>query len=174
MNGYHTSDFIRTGRAGIITDIGKGREPGASSAINLDRKNRDRSSEIKGNSNINRGPMFSDISNRYNSNINRGLMFGDISNRYNSNKDNASFNNKNNNRGGVFSGSKYNPGFSNSNNNPGGTFSSSNNNLGFSNNKNNNRGGAFSGSRDNHRSNNKNTLSLKESIKEEGSLEGSE
>jgi hypothetical protein len=172
MNGYHTSDFTRTGRAGITTDIGKGREPGASSAINLDRKNRDRSSEIKGKSNINRGLMFSDISNRYKSNINRGLMFADISNRYKNNKSNASFNNKNNNLGGAFSGSKYNPGFSNSNNNPGGTFSGSNSNLGFS--SNNNLGGAFSGSRDNHRPSNKNTLSLKEGMKEEGSLEGSE
>ena len=42
MNGFLTNDFNRTGRAGIIIDIGKGKEPGASRAINLDRNNRDR------------------------------------------------------------------------------------------------------------------------------------
>ncbi len=42
MNGFQTDDFSRTGRAGIIIDIGKGEEPGASRAINLGRNNRDR------------------------------------------------------------------------------------------------------------------------------------
>jgi hypothetical protein len=42
MNGFLISDFTRTGRAGIIIDTGKGEEPGASRAINLDRNPRDR------------------------------------------------------------------------------------------------------------------------------------
>jgi hypothetical protein len=42
MNGFLTSDLSRTGRAGGIIDIGKGKGPGASRAINLDRNNRDR------------------------------------------------------------------------------------------------------------------------------------
>ena len=43
MNGFLTNDFNRTGRAGIIIDIGKGEEPGVSRAINLDHNNRDMS-----------------------------------------------------------------------------------------------------------------------------------
>ena len=42
MNGFLTNDFNRTGRAGKMIDIGKGKELGASRAINLDRNNRDR------------------------------------------------------------------------------------------------------------------------------------
>jgi len=42
MNEFLTSDSNRTGRAGIMIDIGKSKEPGASKAINLDRKKRDR------------------------------------------------------------------------------------------------------------------------------------
>jgi hypothetical protein len=42
MNGFLTHDFNRTGRAGMIIDIGKGEEPGGSRAINLDPNNRDR------------------------------------------------------------------------------------------------------------------------------------
>jgi hypothetical protein len=42
MTGFLTNDFNRTGRAGIIIDIGKSKKPGASRAINLDRNNRDR------------------------------------------------------------------------------------------------------------------------------------
>lgn len=42
MNGFLTDDFNRTGRAGIIIDIGKGKEPGASRGINPDRTNRAR------------------------------------------------------------------------------------------------------------------------------------
>jgi hypothetical protein len=42
MNGFLTDNVDRTGRAGMIIDIGKGEEPGASRAINLDRNNRDR------------------------------------------------------------------------------------------------------------------------------------
>jgi hypothetical protein len=40
MNGFLIGDFSRTGRAGIMIDIGKGKERGASRAINLDRNNR--------------------------------------------------------------------------------------------------------------------------------------
>lgn len=68
MSGSLTDDFNRTGRAGVIPDIGKGREPGASRAINLVRNDRCRNSGIKGKSNINGGPRFSDISNGYKSN----------------------------------------------------------------------------------------------------------
>jgi hypothetical protein len=42
MNRFITSIFNRTGRRGIIIDIGKGKERGASRAINLDHNNRDR------------------------------------------------------------------------------------------------------------------------------------
>ena len=42
MNGFLTNDFNRTGRAGKIIDIGKGKERGASRTINLDRNHRDR------------------------------------------------------------------------------------------------------------------------------------
>jgi len=68
LNGFLTNDVDRTGRGGIIIDIGKGKEPGASRAINRDHNNRDRNSDIKGKSNTNRGLRFSDISNRFKSN----------------------------------------------------------------------------------------------------------
>jgi hypothetical protein len=42
MNAFPTANFDRTGRAGKKIDIGKGKEPGASRAINLDRSHRDR------------------------------------------------------------------------------------------------------------------------------------
>jgi hypothetical protein len=42
MNGFLPDNFNRTGGAGKIIDIGKGTECGASRAINLDRRNRDR------------------------------------------------------------------------------------------------------------------------------------
>jgi hypothetical protein len=42
MNGFLTNDFNRTGRVGIIIDIGKGKGPGASRTINHDRNLRDR------------------------------------------------------------------------------------------------------------------------------------
>ena len=42
MNGFLTHGFNRTGRAGIMIDIGKGRELGASRTINLDHNNRSR------------------------------------------------------------------------------------------------------------------------------------
>jgi len=42
MNGFLTDNFNRTGRAGIIIDIGKGKELGASKAINPDPNSRDR------------------------------------------------------------------------------------------------------------------------------------
>ena len=42
MNGFLTNDFNGTGKVGIIINIGKGKELGASRAINLVRSNRDR------------------------------------------------------------------------------------------------------------------------------------
>jgi len=42
MNGSLTDDFNRTGRAGIMIDIGKGNEVGVSRAIDLDHNNSDR------------------------------------------------------------------------------------------------------------------------------------
>jgi hypothetical protein len=42
MNGFLTGGFNRTGKVGKPIDIGKGREPGASRVINLDRNNKDR------------------------------------------------------------------------------------------------------------------------------------
>jgi hypothetical protein len=42
MNPFTTNNFTRTGRGGTMIDIGKGKELGASKAINLDRNNRDR------------------------------------------------------------------------------------------------------------------------------------
>jgi hypothetical protein len=41
MNGFLPDDFSRTGGDGKIIDTGKGMEPGASRAINLDRHSRD-------------------------------------------------------------------------------------------------------------------------------------
>ena len=66
MNGFLPNDFNRTGRAGILTVIGNGNELGASRAISLAHNHRDRNSDSKGNSNINRGLRFSNISNRDN------------------------------------------------------------------------------------------------------------
>ncbi len=40
MSGSLTNKFNRTGRAGMRTDIGKGKEPGVSRAISLGRNNR--------------------------------------------------------------------------------------------------------------------------------------
>jgi hypothetical protein len=79
MNGFLTGDSNRTGGAGTTIDIGKGKEPGASGAINLDRNDKDRSYNVEGKSNINRGLRFSDISSRC-KNI-----------KGNSNKDNPGF-----------------------------------------------------------------------------------
>jgi len=42
MSGFLIDNFNRTGRLGMTIDIGKGKEPGASRAINLDHNNRDR------------------------------------------------------------------------------------------------------------------------------------
>jgi hypothetical protein len=42
MNGFPTDNFTRTGRPGKTIDVGKGKDPGASIAINLDHNNRDR------------------------------------------------------------------------------------------------------------------------------------
>jgi hypothetical protein len=40
MKGFPTGNFSKTGGAGITIDIGKGKEPGVSRAINLDRSAR--------------------------------------------------------------------------------------------------------------------------------------
>jgi hypothetical protein len=42
INGFLTDNADSTGGAGIMIDIGKGEELGASRAINLDHTNRDR------------------------------------------------------------------------------------------------------------------------------------
>lgn len=67
-------------------DAGKDREPGASRAIRLDHNNRDKNSEIKGKSNINRGLRFRDNSSRDN-------RSRDNSSKDNSSKDNLRFGN---------------------------------------------------------------------------------
>jgi hypothetical protein len=67
MSGFPTDGFIRTGKVGIIIDIGRNKELGASRAINLDTNNRDRNWDIKGKSTINTGLMSSDTRNHNNS-----------------------------------------------------------------------------------------------------------
>ena len=67
MNGFLPNDFNRTGRAGIMTDIGNGKELGVFRTISLYQNHRDRYSDNKGNSNINRGLRSSNISNKDNS-----------------------------------------------------------------------------------------------------------
>jgi hypothetical protein len=67
MRGFHTNDFNKTGRNGIMTDIGKGMEPGAYRAINPDQNSRGRKSDTKGNRSTNTGLRSSNISNRDNS-----------------------------------------------------------------------------------------------------------
>jgi hypothetical protein len=42
MNGFPSSEFNKTGRAGIIADIGKNKVVGASRTINPNHNNRDR------------------------------------------------------------------------------------------------------------------------------------
>jgi hypothetical protein len=93
MNGFLTDDFNRTGRAGMIIDIGKGERPGASRAINLDRNRRDGNSGMKGNSNINRGLRFSTTSNRDNSNSDNP-RFGNLKGNH---KEDPRLNNRNGN-----------------------------------------------------------------------------
>jgi hypothetical protein len=43
MNGFLTTDFTATGKTGKEIDIGKGKGPGVSRAINPGRKNSGRS-----------------------------------------------------------------------------------------------------------------------------------
>jgi hypothetical protein len=62
ISGFLTMMFKRTGRDGRITDIGKGKEPGVSKAINLYRSRGDRKLDAKGKSNINGSMRFSNIS----------------------------------------------------------------------------------------------------------------
>jgi hypothetical protein len=64
MNGFLTNAFNRTGRAGITIDIGKGKEPGACRAINLNRNNIGRNSDSNGRRNIKKSQRFSSISKR--------------------------------------------------------------------------------------------------------------
>ena len=67
MRAFLTTNSNRTGRNGIMTDIGKGMEPGAYRAINHDQNSRGRKSDTKGNRSTNAGLRFSDTSNRDNS-----------------------------------------------------------------------------------------------------------
>ncbi len=62
-----------------MIDIGNGKEPGVSKAINLDRTTRYRNQDIKDSNNISRGLKFGDIRNR-------------CSSKENSNKDSLMFN----------------------------------------------------------------------------------
>ena len=63
MNGSIINGFNGTGRVGRAIDTGKGKEPGAYRAINLYHNNRDRNSDIKGSSSINRDLKSRDSSN---------------------------------------------------------------------------------------------------------------
>ena len=63
MNGFRTSNFARTGRAGKRITIGKGNGPGASRAISLVRNTSDRNSDSNGKPTISRGLKFGNISN---------------------------------------------------------------------------------------------------------------
>jgi hypothetical protein len=98
MRGFLTNDFNRTGRDGIMTDIGKGKELGASRAINLDHNTRGRNSGIKGNRSINTGRRFSNISNRGNSSKNNIRLSSPRSESRNlklsNHRDNLKFNNQ--------------------------------------------------------------------------------
>lgn len=62
-NEYLTIKFNRTGEAGKRIGIGKNSKLGASRAINLAHNARDRNSDNKDNSNINRGLRFRNNSN---------------------------------------------------------------------------------------------------------------
>jgi len=64
MNGFLTGDSSKTGRTGIIIDIGKGKEPGVCRAIDLGRNSSEGNSDVKGGRNINRGRRYNDISNK--------------------------------------------------------------------------------------------------------------
>jgi hypothetical protein len=106
ISGFLTDNFKRTGRAGIIIDIGKGKEPGVSRIINLDRNNRDRNSDIKGKSNTGRGRRFRDSSNNINHRFSRLSGSG--------NQDSLKFNSSNiNHRFSDPRNSILNPGASN-------------------------------------------------------------
>jgi hypothetical protein len=62
MNGFRTTNFTRTGRAGKRITIGKGNEPGVSRAISLARHSSDRNSDSNGKPTISRGLRFGNIS----------------------------------------------------------------------------------------------------------------
>jgi hypothetical protein len=42
MNGFPTNDFNKTGKAGKMIDVGKGKELGVSRTINLNHNSKDR------------------------------------------------------------------------------------------------------------------------------------
>jgi hypothetical protein len=63
-----TSDFRRTGRAGMISDTGEGREPGVFRVIVFRLNNEDRNSDIGENRSIIRGPTFDNMSSGEKSN----------------------------------------------------------------------------------------------------------
>ena len=153
MNGFLPNDFNRTGRAGILTVIGNGNELGASRAISLAHNHRDRNSDSKGNSNINRGLRFSNISNRDNNRF---------SHQDHSTKENLRFSGQDHNLRREASGNRDKSRdlrLSNYENNLKKKFSGSRDNLRRE----------FSGSRDKSRDlrlSAHNTLSLKENLKE--------
>lgn len=63
MNGFLTNDFNKTGRAGMIIDIGKRKEVGMSTTIEIGHNNnKDRDFDIRGSRNTARGVRFSNIS----------------------------------------------------------------------------------------------------------------
>ena len=65
MNGFLTDDFIRTGRAGMIMDIGKIKKLGALSTIEIDQ-NRNRDNSNKNNTRFNNqdNNLMREFSNR--------------------------------------------------------------------------------------------------------------
>ncbi len=63
MNGFLTNDLSKTGRAGMIIDIGKRKELGMSTTIEIGHhNNKDRNLDIRESRNITRGLRFSNTS----------------------------------------------------------------------------------------------------------------
>ena len=62
MNGFLTNDLSKTGRAGMIIDIGKRKELGMSTTIEIGHhNNKDRNLDIRGSRNTTRGLRFRNI-----------------------------------------------------------------------------------------------------------------
>ena len=62
MNGFLRNDFNKTGRAGIIIDIGKSKKPGMSRTIEIDHdNNKGRNLDMRGSRNTTRGLRFRNI-----------------------------------------------------------------------------------------------------------------